>query len=120
MAFAKLFDFAEHHPIEDVILPRNRWRPSLLPTVAWNPWTDVRKRKDVAKLKISFPFGQMPDDALKKIIQSYDASVTYIDDLLGQLLNNVDNDTIIVVTSDHGISLYLCLKMINKFRLLQQ
>lgn len=95
-------NFAENHRLEQVILPKNRWRPSLLPTVAWNPWIDVREREDIAALNISFPFGSMPDKMIKKIIQSYDASVSYIDDLLGQLLSYVDNNTIIVVTSDHG------------------
>ncbi|KAF6717374.1 Iduronate 2-sulfatase [Oryzias melastigma] len=31
--------------------------PKLLPAVAYNPWTDVRKREDVQKLNVSFPFG---------------------------------------------------------------
>lgn len=94
--------FPEKHPLNHVILPNNKRRPSLLPTVAWNPWTDVRERDDIAALNISFPFGTMPDVMTKKIIQSYDASISYIDDLLGQLLNEVDNNTIVVVTSDHG------------------
>lgn len=44
----------------------------------------------------------MPDDMTRRIIQSYDASVSYIDDLLGQLIKELDNSTIVVVTSDHG------------------
>lgn len=71
--------------------------------MAWNPWIDIRKREDIAALNVSFPFGPMPDEMIRKIIQSYDASVSYIDDLLGQLLSNVDNNSIIVVTSDHGM-----------------
>lgn len=99
------FIVSEYHPLDRVILPNNRWRPSLLPTVAWNPWTDVRERDDITALNISFPFGSMPDDMTRKIIQSYDASVSYIDDLLGQLLNQTDDNTIVVFTSDHGWSL---------------
>lgn len=34
--------------------------PKLLPPVAYNPWTDVRKRDDVQKLHISFPYGPIP------------------------------------------------------------
>lgn len=83
-------------------MPTNRWRPSLLSTVAWNPWTDLRERDDISALNISFPFGSMPDDVTKKIIQSYDSSVTYIDDLIGKLLSYIDSNTIIVLTSDHG------------------
>lgn len=36
--------------------------PELLPPVAYNPWTDVRKRDDVQKLNISFPYGPIPKD----------------------------------------------------------
>lgn len=36
--------------------------PISLPPVAYNPWTDVRKRDDVQKLNISFPYGPIPDD----------------------------------------------------------
>lgn len=36
--------------------------PKLLPPVAYNPWTDVRKREDVQRLNISFPYGPIPKD----------------------------------------------------------
>lgn len=36
--------------------------PKLLPPVAYNPWTDVRKRDDVQQLNISFPYGPIPKD----------------------------------------------------------
>lgn len=41
-------------------MPSAHWRPSALPMVAWNPWTDLREREDVAALNVSFPFGPMP------------------------------------------------------------
>lgn len=98
----KFSNFTEYHPLENITLPQNRFRPSLLPTVAWNPWTDIREREDIAAMNISFPFGPMPDDVMRKIIQSYSAAVSYVDDLIGQLLKQVDDSTIIVLTSDHG------------------
>lgn len=54
------------------------------------------------QLNISFPFGPMPDEVTKKIIQAYNAATTYIDDLIGKLLKHTDNNTIIVLTGDHG------------------
>lgn len=96
--------YLDYHPLDKVELPSNRWRPSLMPEVAWNPWIDIRKRDDIKSLNITFPFGVIPDDYTKKIIQHYDASISYIDDLIGQLLKQVDNKTIIVLTSDHGFS----------------
>ncbi|CAG9819697.1 unnamed protein product [Phaedon cochleariae] len=96
--------YLDFHPLDNISLPTNRWRPSLLPTVAWNPWTDLRWRNDIKELNISFPFGSMPDDTTKKIIQAYNSATTYVDDLIGKLLKSVDNNTIVVITSDHGWS----------------
>ncbi|KAK9875807.1 hypothetical protein WA026_009593 [Henosepilachna vigintioctopunctata] len=91
------------HPISKVKLPANHWRSYSLPPVAWNPWLDIRKRDDVMKLNVSFPFGRIPDFFMKRIIQYYDASVTYIDDLIGEILRKIEGtNTIVVVTSDHG------------------
>lgn len=50
--------------MESIHLPSAHWRPSALPTVAWNPWTDLREREDVAALNVSFPFGPMPGEIL--------------------------------------------------------
>lgn len=99
------FSFSEYHPENNVSLPKNHWRPSALPTVAWNPWTDLRLRDDIKKLNLPFPFGPMPDKTTLKIRQSYAASTTYVDDLIGQLLRSVDNNTIIVLFGDHGWSM---------------
>ncbi|EFA00827.1 iduronate 2-sulfatase [Tribolium castaneum] len=97
-------EYLDYHQGE-VELPVNRWRPPLLPTVAWNPWLDVKNRDDIKKLNISFPFGGMPDNVTKEIIRNYNAATSYIDSLVGSLLDEVDsNNTIIVLTSDHGWS----------------
>ncbi|XP_045480091.1 iduronate 2-sulfatase isoform X5 [Harmonia axyridis] len=98
--------FLNFHPIFKVNLPSNRRRPYSLPNVAWNPWIDIRNREDVKKLNISIPFGNMPDHYSRRIIQHYNAAVTYIDDLIGNILKAVEGtDTITVLTSDHGVSL---------------
>lgn len=36
--------------------------PKKLPDVAYNPWTDIRKREDVQALNLSFPYGPIPKD----------------------------------------------------------
>ncbi|XP_039300736.1 uncharacterized protein LOC120356024, partial [Nilaparvata lugens] len=100
----------DYHPLENVTLPDNRQRPYGSPTVAWNPWNDLRERDDIAKLKLLFPFQPMPVDWMKRIIQSYNAAVTYIDELVGELLltlenEGLDNNTIVALIGDHGWSL---------------
>ncbi|KAG8332959.1 hypothetical protein J6590_012728 [Homalodisca vitripennis] len=101
--------YLNHHPLANVSLPPNNW-PVLLPSVAWNPWTDVRMRDDIASLNIPFPFGRMPDEWSRLIRQSYYAAVSYVDDLIGKLIHelrttNLYSNTIIVLLGDHGWSL---------------
>ncbi|KAJ9596318.1 hypothetical protein L9F63_012651, partial [Diploptera punctata] len=102
--------YLDQHPLESISLPAAHERPSALPTVSWNPWIDLREREDVSALNVSFPFGPMPDEYGVKIIQSYYAAVTYVDDLVGQLLkkletNGFSNNTIILLVGDHGWSM---------------
>lgn len=90
-------------PIENVSMPAEPFRPATLPTVAWNPWNDLRKRDDIKKLHLSFPFGNMPEKWVLKIKQSYYAAVYYVRDLIAKLLAHIDlNNTIVILTSDHG------------------
>ncbi|ENN74397.1 hypothetical protein D910_12210, partial [Dendroctonus ponderosae] len=98
--------FLAYHPLDNISLPINRFRPSLLPSVAWNPWTDIRKRDDIRKLNASFPYGPLNDDILRLIIQAYYSSVSYVDDLIGKVLREINfKNTIVVLTGDHGWSL---------------
>ncbi|XP_057658384.1 plipastatin synthase subunit A [Diorhabda carinulata] len=98
-------EFLKFHPIENITLPVNRRRSPTLPTVTWSSWIDIRWREDIKQLNVSFPFGPMPDETIKKIKQAYYSSVTYIDDLVGKLMKFVKRNTIIVFTSDHGWSI---------------
>ncbi|KAJ8724811.1 hypothetical protein PYW07_015769 [Mythimna separata] len=102
--------FPEHYleniPINKVKPQKHPYMSAEIPLVAWHPWTDVRRRDDIARLNISFPLGVMPYDWSKKIRQSYYAAASYVDDLVGELMSYVDRrKTIVVFTSDHGWSL---------------
>ncbi|OWR44364.1 putative iduronate 2-sulfatase [Danaus plexippus plexippus] len=98
--------YLKNVPISSVNPPRVSSIPKGLPLVSWHPWTDVRRRDDIKKLNLTFPFGIMPPKWTLKIRQSYYAASLYIDDLLGKLMSHVNQtNTIIVVTSDHGWSL---------------
>ncbi|KAF7997859.1 hypothetical protein HCN44_009257 [Aphidius gifuensis] len=99
----------DYHPIEKFKLHNYYW-PKNVSSVAYNPWTDIRERQDVEGLNLKFPWQKIPHYFGKKIVQSYYAALSYIDDLVGQLLKkiytlNLENNTIIVLTSDHGWSL---------------
>uniref|UniRef100_A0A8C3AB85 Iduronate 2-sulfatase n=1 Tax=Cyclopterus lumpus TaxID=8103 RepID=A0A8C3AB85_CYCLU len=103
-------EYLSLYPIEQMTLAPDPDVPSLLPPVAYNPWMDLRKRDDVQKLNISFPYGPIPKDFQLRIRQHYYAAVSYMDAQVGRLLGALDelglaNGTMVVFTSDHGWSL---------------
>ncbi|KAK5612048.1 hypothetical protein CRENBAI_002059 [Crenichthys baileyi] len=103
-------EYLSLYPLDKVTLAPDPDVPKLLPPVAYNPWTDVRKREDVQKLNVSFPYGPIPKDFQLRIRQHYYAAVSYMDTQVGRLLSALDalgltDSTMVVFTSDHGWSL---------------
>lgn len=103
-------EYLSLYPLDKMTLAPDPDVPKLLPPVAYNPWMDVRKREDVQKLNISFPYGPIPKDFQLRIRQHYYAAVSYVDSQVGRLLSALDelqltNSTVVVFTSDHGWSL---------------
>lgn len=103
-------EFISLYPLDNMTLAPDPKVPNLLPSVAYNPWMDIRKREDVEKLNISFPYGPIPKDFQLRIRQHYYAAVTYMDAQVGRLLSTLDelrlaDSTMVVFTSDHGWSL---------------
>ncbi|XP_045886414.1 iduronate 2-sulfatase isoform X2 [Micropterus dolomieu] len=103
-------EYLSLYPIDQMTLAPDPNVPELLPPVAYNPWMDVRKRDDVQKLNISFPYGPIPKDFQLRIRQHYYAAVSYMDAQVGRLLSTLDelrltDSTMVVFTSDHGWSL---------------
>ncbi|XP_073842292.1 iduronate 2-sulfatase [Musca autumnalis] len=84
----------------------DKFRPHDMPKVSWNPYTDLRKRDDVKRWHIPFPYGPMKKMQAAKIRQAYYAAVAYVDDLFGKFMAEVNlENTVVLVTSDHGWSL---------------
>ncbi|XP_054890558.1 iduronate 2-sulfatase isoform X2 [Poeciliopsis prolifica] len=103
-------EYLSLYPLDKMTLAPDPDVPKRLPSVAYNPWTDVRKREDVQKLNVSFPYGPIPNDFQLRIRQHYYAAVSYMDAQVGRLLSTLDalgltNNTMVVFTSDHGWSL---------------
>lgn len=57
-----LQEYLSLYPLDKMTLAPDPDVPKRLPPVAYNPWTDVRKREDVQKLNVSFPYGPIPKD----------------------------------------------------------
>ncbi|XP_015596110.1 iduronate 2-sulfatase [Cephus cinctus] len=103
--------YLKHHPLKKFRnLPNYYAWPRNLSSVAYNPWTDLRKREDVESLLLKFPWEKIPVSFARTIIQSYYAAISYIDDLVGLLMeqlttSSIQKKTIVILTSDHGWSL---------------
>ncbi|XP_024877025.1 iduronate 2-sulfatase isoform X2 [Temnothorax curvispinosus] len=102
--------YLKYHPIWKFKVPKPYLWPENVNNVAYNPWTDLRWRKDVARLKLKFPWERIPEKFAKQIIQSYYAAVSYIDNMIGKLIHllyvsTIRENTIVILTSDHGWAL---------------
>ena len=79
----------------------DRESPAGNPDFALANFGELRKYHDIP------PEGYLSDKKSQKLIHGYYASVTYIDDLVGQLLDQLDalqlaKNTIVVLWGDHG------------------
>lgn len=98
--------YLRYHSIDKFQTNNFNYVPYKLPTVAFNPYTDIRRRDDFKRLNVSFPFGPIQKQFAWHFRQAYYAAVTYIDALIGNLLKSVNfSNTIIILTGDHGYSL---------------
>ncbi|XP_076362814.1 iduronate 2-sulfatase isoform X2 [Tachypleus tridentatus] len=103
-------EYINLYPLSSMSLAPDPRLPHYMPPVAWNPWMDLRKRDDVKKFNVSFPYGELPEKFQKEIRQGYFASISYMDDLVGQLLGTLEqtglaSNTLVVFLGDHGWSL---------------
>jgi arylsulfatase A-like enzyme len=45
-------------------------------------------------------------EVLERVHALYDGNLAYVDDLIGQLMKGIDDDTVVIVTADHGEALF--------------
>lgn len=56
------YEFAEYHPLNKFAVPKNYEWPLNVSSVAYNPWTDLRRRSDVERLELECPWGKIPSN----------------------------------------------------------
>lgn len=100
-------EFLTLYPLKDVSIAPNPNLPSSLPEVAFEPYTSLREREDIAALNLSFPYGPVPLHYHKLIRQHYYAATSYVDFQVGKVLQSLEDNgfadnTIIVLVGDHG------------------
>ena len=55
-------EYLSLYPLDQMSLAPDPEVPEGLPSVAYNPWMDLRLREDVMALNTSFPYGPIPKD----------------------------------------------------------
>jgi arylsulfatase A-like enzyme len=85
-------------------LPRQTGKPGGAPDLAVHPSAELRAYRDIPDE------GPIPEDKQRELIHGYYACVSYVDALIGRLLDEVDalgltSNTVIVLWGDHGFHL---------------
>ncbi|MEL6923941.1 MAG: sulfatase [Bacteroidota bacterium] len=92
------------YPEADIQLPANNTFPKTAPREAQHSFGELRKYHLIP------PEGQLNDELALKLIRGYYASVSYVDAMVGRVLDELkrlalDDNTIVVLWGDHGWSL---------------
>ena len=106
-------EFYDLYPMESIGLPTNPYAPVDMPIIAWSNYmkNELQRYQDLASYGLTGDINEtMPEDLVKTLRRAYYAAMSYADDLIGQILNQLEesgfaNDTIIALLSDHGFHL---------------
>lgn len=100
--------YLDLYPLSNITLPENPFAPYQMPEFAWSNFDEIRKYDDI---QTKYGYGSInttfPDDVVLNLRRAYYASVSYIDLLIGMVLDAlsqlglVDN-TVISFLGDHG------------------
>ncbi|TLX72781.1 sulfatase [Labilibacter sediminis] len=90
---------------QDIKLPENNHRPIDEPDAAIFHSYELRQYTDIPPIKT-----RVPDETALSLIHGYYATVSYVDALVGKILDKLkelelDKNTIVVFLSDHGYNL---------------
>jgi iduronate 2-sulfatase len=104
-------EYFDYYPLKEVGLPVNPYAPVKMPNIAWNSYGELMSYGDMKKLNVTGDVNTtIPDYKAREIRRAYYAAVTYIDALIGEILEELsilglEEDTIITFLGDHGYQL---------------
>ena len=100
--------FFDYYPMEDIRLPSNPYAPVGMPPIAWSDFDEMWDYKDVQMNygynNINFTY---PDWFVRNLRRAYYASITYVDSLVGEVIESLDDlgltdSTVVSFWGDHG------------------
>ncbi|XP_045187718.2 iduronate 2-sulfatase-like [Mercenaria mercenaria] len=103
--------FLSTYPENLINLPRNQYAPESMPEVAWSTYNGLRRYDDIALYNATGDINTtLPEDVVKELRRAYYCAVTWIDSLVGEIIDELEtqgllNDTIISLVGDHGYQL---------------
>ncbi|ELU03161.1 hypothetical protein CAPTEDRAFT_112288 [Capitella teleta] len=101
--------YLEHYPEEVIQMPDNPQMPTDFPEEAWANYHNLRKFHDLSGFTGDYNT-TLPVQTCLYLRRAYYSAVTYVDDLIGQVLDELEkqglaDDTIITLLGDHGYHL---------------
>ena len=105
-------EFLSLYPEKDIGLPKNPYAPSEMPDMAWIKFGELRTFADTSNDAMGIPdLGEVnvtyPNNKVKELRRAYYSAISFIDDIIGQILNELktlglENSTIVSFWGDHG------------------
>ena len=105
-------EFLDYYPEEQIQMPLNPYIPSDMPDSAWNSFDEMRGYsdcsaegsgiEDIGEKNVTYP-----DNMIKEFRRAYYAAVSYADQQIGRVLQELDilglaDNTVIIFLGDHG------------------
>ncbi len=104
--------FLRYYPKPNIFLPKNPYAPVEMPEIAWSRYSELRNFYDIKISRDDADINStgLPNFKVKELRRAYYAAVSYIDDLIGQIVGTLRDtglakDTIISFWGDHGYQL---------------
>lgn len=96
--------FGDMYDKKEIKQPYNNYIPKNAPKISISNWPEMRAYSNIPKE------GQVSDALAVDLIHGYYATVSYVDVLIGNIMNtleklHLDKNTIVVLVSDHGYNL---------------
>lgn len=100
-----------YYPEASITLPSNPYVPANMPSIAWSSWGALRRYDDIGALGVNGNRNNtLPDANVLELRRAYYSSITWVDEQLGRVVDEIqnlglENDTIISLISDNGFLL---------------